>query len=65
VVPTDSAARSALETFGSPISIWSPPTREISGSETPSESTRWRMISIARSMSSGVTSGTWGVGRPW
>ena len=65
MVPTESAARLAFETFGSPISIWSRPTREISGSETPSESTRSRMISIARSMSSGVTSGTCGVGRPW
>ena len=64
MVPICSVARSASETFGSPTWIWSSPTREISGSETPSESTRWRMISIARSMSSGLTSGTWGVGRP-
>ncbi len=65
MVPICSVARLALETLGRPISIWSWPTREISGSETPSESTRSRMISIARSMSSWVTSGTWGVGRPW
>ena len=45
-----------------------PPWLVISASETPEESTRWRITSIAWSMSSGVTSApfsTWGSRMIW
>ena len=43
----------------------SDPIREISGSDTPRASVRFRMISIARSMSAPLIVGFCGVGRPW
>ena len=65
MVPTCSIARSAFCTSGRPTEIWSRPERWISGSETPSESVRLRIVSIASSTACGVTVGTCGVGRPW
>jgi hypothetical protein len=65
VEPTCSIARWALSTSGRLIVIWSVPRRATSGSETPNWSIRSRMISIARSMSSPVTSFTCPVGCPW
>jgi hypothetical protein len=64
VVPTCWRARSAFCTSGSPTEICSCPERWISGSDTPSASTRLRIVSIASSTACGVTSGTCGVGRP-
>ena len=49
---------------GSETWIWSEPVRLISGSATPSWSTRSRMMSIARFSESGVTA-DWRVGLPW
>jgi hypothetical protein len=54
-----------LSTSGRPIEISFSPARWISGSETPSESVRLRIVEIASSIASGVTSGTFGVGRAW
>jgi hypothetical protein len=64
-LPTDLIARWAFLVPGRPTEIWSEPERWISGSETPSASTRLRMMSIARSIASLVTCGCCGVGRPW
>ena len=64
MLPTCSRARSAFWTSGRPTEIWRAPARWISGSETPSESTRLRIVSIASSTDCGVTSGTCGVGSP-
>jgi hypothetical protein len=64
VFPTCSRARSAFCTSGSPTEIWRAPARWISGSDTPRESTRLRIVSIASSIDCGVTSGTCGVGSP-
>ena len=50
---------------GRPTEIWSRPERWISGSDTPSESVRLRIVLIASSTACGVTVGTCGVGRPW
>ena len=61
--PTWSIASCAFWTFGSPTEIWVSPIRAISGSETPSVSTRSRMMSIARSTSSPSGPGTAGVPR--
>jgi hypothetical protein len=52
-------------TSGSPTAIWSRPERWISGSETPSWSTRSRMMSIERLTASWVTLGCAGVGLAW
>jgi hypothetical protein len=51
-------------TPGRPTEICFCPRRWISGSATPSWSTRSRMMSIERSIAAGVTS-LWGVGSPW
>jgi hypothetical protein len=45
-------------TSGRPTEICSSPERWISGSETPSASTRLRIVSIASSTAWGVTVGT-------
>src|SRR4051794_10553392 len=58
-------ARCSSETPGRPTAIWSRPARWISGSETPSWSTRWRMMSTARSRASWVTVGWAELGLPW
>ena len=63
MVPTCSIARSALSTSGSPIEIWFAPACWISGSETPRASVRLRIVVIASCTASGVTCGTFGVGR--
>jgi hypothetical protein len=57
-------ARSGFCTSGSPTEIWVWPARWISGSATPSESTRLRIVSMASSTACGVTSGTCGVATP-
>src|SRR3954447_12628739 len=44
--------------------IWFAPARWISGSDTPSESVRLRIVLRASSIACGVTLGTLGVGRP-
>ena len=64
MVPTCCSARSAFCTAGRPIEIWLAPARWISGSETPRASVRLRIVSSASSIACGVTSGTFGVGRP-
>jgi hypothetical protein len=51
-----------LVTSGRPTEIWFSPERWISGSETPSASTRSRMTSIARSSACWSTTGCCGVG---
>ena len=56
VVPMISAAAWGSSTPGSWMTIWSSPWVRISGSETPSLSTRLRMISTERSRSSSVRS---------
>ena len=65
MVPTCCSARAAFCTAGRPIEIWSEPAFWISGSETPSASVRFLIVSIASLMACGVTFGTFGVGRPW
>ncbi len=55
VVPTCAAASSAFSTSGSATVICSVPDCWISGSATPRESTRLRMISIARLIASELT----------
>src|SRR4051812_29881481 len=57
-------ARWGSFTSGRPIEIWLEPARWISGSDTPSESVRLRMVFRASSIAWGVTFGTFGVGRP-
>ena len=64
-MPTCCSARAAFGTPGRPIEIWSVPAFWISGSDTPSASVRLRIVSIALAIASGVTFGTFGVGRPW
>ncbi len=65
MVPTWSIARWALVTSGRLTEISLVPSRDTSGSETPSLSIRSRMIVIERSMSPPVTSLTWPDGLPW
>ena len=65
VWPIWSIARWASWTSGRPTWMPSAPTREISGSETPNASTRSRMISIERSMSSGSIVGFCAFGWAW
>ena len=64
VVPMISAAACGSWTPGSWMTIWSSPCVRISGSETPSLSTRFRMISTERSRSSSVSS-RFGGGTAW
>ena len=65
MLPTCCSARATFFTSGRPIEISSDPERWISGSETPSESVRLRIVVIASSIACGVTFGTCGVGSPW
>ena len=58
-------ARAVSVTLGRPTVIRLPPVVWISGSATPSWSTRLRMMSTARWSASGVTFGVWAVGWPW
>ena len=63
-MPTIFSARATSLTSGSPTEM-SPPAVWICGSETPSWSTRWRMMSTARWSASWVTTGVCAVGLPW
>ncbi len=64
VVPTSFSARDVFWTLGRPTEIWLPPSVWISGSATPSWSTRWRMMSTARVSASWFTTGVCAVGSP-